>query len=244
MPFPPTFTNTWDITFPPDTQLANLLGQDLRNFRVDVMQRMSLLSGNFANRPTPETVNATWGGSGYGLLYFSIDTRQTFQWNGSAWVDVSGSLSSSRAIFKDTTAHTHTGDTTNDTIYTVPIPGGTLGTNGTLRFTLYMLPTVQTVSGNTVLTILYGGFLFATYVIVNPVSTTVTSVQGCLSNRGATNSQIMSALGFYTSGSPSVQATIVSGSIDSTVSQNLTIMAQNFANSDSQRYDQLIVELI
>jgi hypothetical protein len=87
--FPPNFTNNWDITFPPDTQLANLLGQDLRNLRVDVMQRMSLLSGTLANRPTPEVVNATWGGAGFGLLYFATDTSQVFQWNGAAWVDVS-----------------------------------------------------------------------------------------------------------------------------------------------------------
>lgn len=86
MPFPPTFTNTWDTTFPPDTQLANLLGQDIRNLKTDVMQRMSLLSGTLANRPTPEIVNAVWGGAGYGLIYFATDTGQTFQWNGAAWV--------------------------------------------------------------------------------------------------------------------------------------------------------------
>src|SRR6266403_3416093 len=92
MPFPPTFTNVYDITFPPDTQLANLLGQDLRNLRVDLMQRMSLISGILVNRPTPEIVNATWGGAGYGLLYFSTDTSQVFQWSGVAWVDVTASL--------------------------------------------------------------------------------------------------------------------------------------------------------
>jgi hypothetical protein len=52
------------------------------------MQRLSSLSGTLANRPTPETVNATWGGTGYGILYWSTDTGQVFQWNGSAWVDL------------------------------------------------------------------------------------------------------------------------------------------------------------
>jgi len=92
MPFPPNFTNAWDTTFPPDTQAANQLGLDLRNFRTDIMQRMSLLSGTFANRPTPETVNAVWGGAGFGLLYFSTDTAQIFQWSGVAWVDVTALL--------------------------------------------------------------------------------------------------------------------------------------------------------
>lgn len=98
MAFPPVFTNAWDTTFPPDTQAANLLGQDLRNFRVDVMQRMSLLSGTFANRPTPENVNATWGGAGYGLVYFSVDTSQIFQWTGAAWSDITASFSASRGV--------------------------------------------------------------------------------------------------------------------------------------------------
>lgn len=93
MPFPPNFTNVWDDTFPPDTQLANLLGQDLRQLRLDITERMSLISGTFANRPAPETLNATWGGAGFGLLYFSIDTGQVFQWTGGGgWVDVSGAI--------------------------------------------------------------------------------------------------------------------------------------------------------
>jgi hypothetical protein len=92
MPFPPIFSNVWDTTFPADTQAANLLGQDLRNFRTDVMQRLSLLSGTLANRPTPETVNATWGGAGFGLLYFATDTSQIFQWSGAAWVDITSSF--------------------------------------------------------------------------------------------------------------------------------------------------------
>lgn len=94
MPFPPAFTDTWDITSPPDTQLLNQGALDFRNLKLDVMQRFSLLSGIFANRPTPETVNATWGGVGFGLLYFSTDTSQIFQWSGAgpAWVDISASF--------------------------------------------------------------------------------------------------------------------------------------------------------
>jgi hypothetical protein len=97
MPFPPTFTNVWDITTPPDTQQANLLGQDLRNLKNDVMQRMSLLSGTTANMPTPETVNATWGGAGFGLVFFATDTKLVWQWSGAAWVQI-GNISGSNSI--------------------------------------------------------------------------------------------------------------------------------------------------
>lgn len=99
MAFPPVFTNTWDTTFPVDTELANLLGANLRQLRIDVMQRMSLLSGTLANRPTPETVNATWGGAGYGLTYYATDTFQLFQWNGAAWVQIVATLPTVGGVF-------------------------------------------------------------------------------------------------------------------------------------------------
>jgi hypothetical protein len=92
MPFPPTFDEAWDITQPPDTQPANQLGLDIRNLKNDIMQRMSLLSGILANRPTPETVNATWGGSGFGIIYIATDTSQVFQWNGTSWTDITSSF--------------------------------------------------------------------------------------------------------------------------------------------------------
>ena len=82
------FTNVWDVTQPPDTQAANLLGLDIRNFKTDIMQRVSALAGTLANRPAPETVNADWTG----LIYFAVDTFQLFQWDGAAWQDMSGDL--------------------------------------------------------------------------------------------------------------------------------------------------------
>jgi hypothetical protein len=84
--FPPTFDRAFDETFPPDTQLANLLGQDLRNLKTDLRERFALLAGTFANRPT--NMDAAFGGAGYGVLYFTTDTGVIYQWNGAAWVAV------------------------------------------------------------------------------------------------------------------------------------------------------------
>jgi hypothetical protein len=121
MPFPPTFTDVWDTTQPPDTQPANQLGLDIRNLKTDIMQRMSLLSGLLSNRPTPETVNATWGGSGFGLIYIATDTNQIYQWNGSSWVTIASGLTIKN--FVDSTLHTpSSGD-----LSSVTIPGGTIG---------------------------------------------------------------------------------------------------------------------
>lgn len=132
MAFPPVFDNTWDITQPPDTQLANLLGQDIRNLKDDIMQRMSLLSGTLANRPTPETVNATWGGVGFGILYFAIDTKQVFQWNGAAWVEVTGSVGGSGFKFEASNIVPVTVGNTNvlSPLQTIILPANELSTPG------------------------------------------------------------------------------------------------------------------
>lgn len=39
------FSEIYDITFPPDTQAANQLGPDIRNFKNDIAQRVANLSG-------------------------------------------------------------------------------------------------------------------------------------------------------------------------------------------------------
>src|SRR6266436_677857 len=188
MPFPPTFTNVWDITFPPDTQLANLLGQDLRNFRQDVMQRMSLLSGTLANRPTPEVVNATWGGVGFGLLYFSTDTGQIFQWNGAAWVDTTASFFSGyKLLLVDNAIHAHTGTTTEDTIYTTVINGNTLGVNGILRGTIKFLVSAQGAPSTTI-AVRFGAGQILTSVF--PTTNANVLFAFTIGNRAATNSQI------------------------------------------------------
>lgn len=74
------YTDTWDEAFPPDTQPARLLGQDIRSFKSEIRERLgTFLSDVLANRPTPEAI---WAG----LVFFATDTGQLFRWSGSAWV--------------------------------------------------------------------------------------------------------------------------------------------------------------
>jgi hypothetical protein len=79
------FTNEWDNNFPPDTQAANQLGADLRNFRTDVMERMAAISGPEANRPNFENGFA-------GVIFFATDTGKVFQWSGAAWTDITDQI--------------------------------------------------------------------------------------------------------------------------------------------------------
>jgi hypothetical protein len=145
MPFPPNFDRTWDISAPVDTSAANLLGQVIRNLKDDIMQRMSLLSGKLTNRPTPETVNAVWGGAGFGLIYFSTDTAQLFQWNGVAWVEITSVIATPHFALKNVVP------VTSDTIgggvlQTVTVAANTLAAGMVLFFDCcgtYIRQTVQ-----------------------------------------------------------------------------------------------------
>jgi hypothetical protein len=84
------FTDVWDVTQPPDTQLANLLGQDIRNLKLDTQQRMAAISGistampNFATDAQP----ANWAG----ILFFATDNGHIYQFNGTIWVDVTATF--------------------------------------------------------------------------------------------------------------------------------------------------------
>jgi len=75
------YTNTWDETKPPDTDVAKTYGSVLRNNeRLDVRQRVaSFGAGTLAMRPTPESVFS-------GVTYYATDTNQYFLWNGTSWV--------------------------------------------------------------------------------------------------------------------------------------------------------------
>src|SRR6266404_1816140 len=238
MAFPPAFTNVWDTTSPPDTQLANLFGQDLRNLRVDVMQRMSLLSGTFANRPTPENVNAIWGGAGFGLLYFSTDTGQVFQWNGGAWVEVTPQIRG--ALFKDSSLHVHTGTVSEDVIYAYNVNGNALGTTGVLRVTVKFLASPQGAPAS-IVRARFAGTPVAGSILPTQVPTNY-AFEFTIGNRGLTNSQFISGELYGQS-----QLPLTSGqanAIDTTLNQALTITMQSGTNTDQQNFNQFIVELL
>lgn len=81
------FTRPWDDTFPPDTQQANLLGQDIRRDKEDTAERIRAFgAGKIANRETPET---DFGNANIGALFFAEDEGKLYRWNGTAWLLVS-----------------------------------------------------------------------------------------------------------------------------------------------------------
>lgn len=77
------FSNTWDVTQPPDTQPANQGALDFRNLKTDVMQRMGAVCGLKSNIPA---IEAGFGSTNLGYQYFASDEGKTYQWNGSAFI--------------------------------------------------------------------------------------------------------------------------------------------------------------
>lgn len=113
------YTNAWDETQPPDTQYAKLLGQDLRSLKTDIRERLSLLSGHLSDRPTPEA-SFTASPTG-GLLFFATDTGQAFNWNGSAWIEVTRNLLD-RLVDSQGFSQTFTMDGSAHAIYLTNVP--------------------------------------------------------------------------------------------------------------------------
>lgn len=127
-------TNVYDNTFPPNTQLASLGAADLQQVRLDVQERMALISGTLAGRwnPGTDTQPLKWTG----LLYFVTDTQQIFQWSGSAWVDVTSSFSRSNLLNAQGNAVGITGNGTDQVFYTYSLPGGTVANLQGIRVTV------------------------------------------------------------------------------------------------------------
>lgn len=143
------FTRNWDESFPPDTQPANLLGQDIRDFKEDIRERVAAISGDFTDRPAVGDMITGWGAySGNGMLYFATDTGAIYQWDGAAWVEVTNFFSVHPAGFNNITLAGQSGSIATTLLYAVPIdkPGRyrisvylnteLIGAAGTLQFVL------------------------------------------------------------------------------------------------------------
>ena len=119
------YSNTWDETAPLDTSLANLIGQDIRTFKLDIRQRLAQISGPLSSRPTPDPPFV-------GITYLATDTYQMFQWNGTAWVDVTQALRGSTILFRDPPS-SFVGTGASQTLVSHTLPGNYLSDHGGVR---------------------------------------------------------------------------------------------------------------
>lgn len=227
------FSNVWDTTQPPDTQPANQLGLDLRNLKTDIMQRMGAISGLLVNRPVPETVNADWTG----LLYFATDTGQVFQWSNiaAAWTDITIAFGTG-VIARNFGTFIHTGDSTEDVIYTFPIAAGLLGTNGAIRLRVALA--TGALSGGCSIRVKLGGV--NVFVTSTAISNQTHILDILLSNRG--NPAVQVITGTFFIGLTAAQSATFTTAINTANAQQLTVTAQSNANGDVQTFNQFLLE--
>lgn len=235
------FTNTWDTTFPPDTQLANLLGQDIRNgVKVDVQQRMAAISGLDAAKPNfaGDAQPANWNG----ILFFATDTGNIYQFNNPTWTNVTSNFTTKTSALKAVNQVVHTGTTTLDTIYTLSIPANVIGITGRVRMTLWLK--IGVASGGSELlqinfgsTVLGGGGTIAPVYGANQIKVVIEG-----GNTGATNAQRWDGQMFINGQNVLNLITSQVGAIDTTANVPVTVQYQSGSNPASQTFDMFMIE--
>lgn len=158
------FTNVYDVTFPADTQLANLLGSDARSLALNVQQRMAAISGlssampNFAGDAQPNN----WTG----LLFFATDNGHVYQFNGATWVDITSNVAAARMLIGGTGSAL--GISANNTGYlALQVSAGPVALEpqtqivmpqaGTFSALYILTSSAQPASGSLVITLRFGG---------------------------------------------------------------------------------------
>jgi hypothetical protein len=151
-----------------------------------------------------------------------------------------------------TTPTTMSGTVTETTVYTFSVPGGSLGSDGMLRLTLFGYG--QLVSGGMTYRFKYGGTTFASYGGDDAFDVTSPhEIRFQLAALGATNSQVGRATILVSnSASPNGLASGASGvargagGVDSTVNQTLAVTVEQTVASASNNFtiEYAVLELL
>lgn len=184
----------------------------------DVTQGAAVLTAGFGNNTTPQ----------FGSIRYT-----------------SGAVAQAESLpdltFQDFTQHTHTGTTTEDTIYSKVIRGGMLGANGALRVTLIGHVTAQGASASTI-RVRLGGNPMNNQLIASGQAGNGFELIAVISNRNSQSQQdtsdrmlIGSTVQVSNNGSPAV---------NTAADQTLIVTIQNGQGTDSQTLVQCLVEML
>ena len=233
------FTNNYDVTFPPDTQQANQLGADLRNLALNVQQRMAAISGLDAAKPSfgTDIQPLNWTG----ILFFATDTGNVYRWTGAAWVQVTfnnvGAPSGYQILYKNFAFTAHTGDTTEDVIYSFMLNGANLTATSGIRVRCQVAINTASGLGATLRFRFNGSALLTIQTSTNPL---VEYFEYECLQIGSTNAQHNLFKGISNVGAAVVAAG--STAVAMGTAQTFEMTMQNAANSDSQTFQEFVVE--
>lgn len=140
----------------------------------------------------------------------------------------------------DTTAFSHTGDTTETTAYTIAIPAGTLGTNNAIRF--YLLGSSNGNSADVTYRIKYGTTTVATIVDTSGTNADLL-LDGNITADTSSSSQVSSAR-FIKSGNIAQSTDGTDSTENSTTTLNLVVTVENASAGATTSFKGIIVESI
>jgi len=145
----------------------------------------------------------------------------------------------SDTMFADYTLHSHTGTTTEDTIWSKTIRANLLGAYSGLRVRLAYSSSVQGGAAATV-RIKFGG----TLVVAMSITATGNGfAEIVIGNRAVTNAQDID--GVYTVPGASTTSVVSSSmAVDTTADQAITITVQNGTSTDTQAFNDCVMDLI
>ncbi len=236
------FTNTYDVTFPPNTQAASQGAADMQEIQLNVQQRMAAISGvstampNFAGDAQP----ANWNG----ILFFATDNGHIYQFSNPTWVDVTAAfLSGNVPPQVNGTPVTNTGNTTNNTIFTLNTVGGA-GLNTQWRIT-FSFDISSGFGGNFTLSLLFGGTsILNPNFMLSSVITGMATVTG--GNKGTVSSQSWDTLGITNSSTNPVNIypNNSSSAINTSSSVAVVLKCQNEASGNSITFNRMILETL
>jgi len=165
------------------------------------------------------------GGAGFSLLESNAAGNTMRE----AWL---------RTIFSDYTAHSHTGTTTEDTIYSKVIRGGIIGANGGIFGKLYYNASAQG-GVNTTVRVKLGGVLVGAF---NFVVSAQFWGEFTILNANAQNAQ-KTVFRVNQLNSGTFAADQQTPAVDTSVDQTLTVTVQNGTSTDTQTFNMIIASL-
>jgi hypothetical protein len=232
------FTNTYDVTFPPNTQEASQGAADMQEIQLNVQQRMAAISGLDASKPNfaGDAQPSNWNG----ILFFATDTGIIYQFNNPSWTAIGANF------FKTLnqqirTQVTITGNTSINTVYTFVLPAGSITTTNQLRFTVSFSQVVSSIHPIVVIT--FGGAEIGISEAPNASSNSQLIVTG--GNVGGSASfQQWDALQFGGGTVQQASTNVFTSAINTANAVTVLLTCQNHANGDSTQFNGMIVEYV
>ncbi len=132
----------------------------------------------------------------------------------------------------------HTGNTTETTLATIPVPAGSMGPNGKLRITTFWSFTAS--ANNKTPRIKFGAWAFTS--VPTAANQTSTRLYTEIGNRGATNSQVGMPANYPGWGNSA--GTLVTGTLNTLNPLDITITGQLAAGTETITLEAYLVELI